>query len=451
MSKTFNIRLWFGLGSFGLIAIICAVSTFFLERFVSNTLLLREGEVSQEFLESIIRAEGQLAFAPQKMGHDPANEALQSFTKHIISIPGVFRANLHSPDQTILWSTEPSLIGKRFDINPELSRALKGELVTEIGSIHNDSKLEHVAIAADASGHFIEAYIPIRSPDNNARVLGVVELYKLPVELNKLLAQGKRIIWTSAICAALVLFFGLYWIVQRAAQLIESQQARLSRLKAFSVLGQMAGAVAHSLRNPMANIRSSAELWSAGCHAEGREIAIEVIEQIDRMDQYVRDLLTYVRTETFDLKPVDPRHVVEAAVSRFALVLRRQSIELSVKDQRPREVQVLADAALLQQALASLLSNAVEAMPSGGDLMIAIGGRSDSKMLAIEVTDTGVGIPDHIRNNIKDEYFTTKTHGLGLGLALAAGITERMGGELSLKSDVGKGTTATLMLPVGPK
>lgn len=444
MTKRFNLRLWFAIASFGLIALICAVSALFLARLLTHALLERESEVSQEFLQSIVRAEGEGAFVALPAEGDA--KALGSFSRHLLSMPGLLRANIYATDQTVIWSTEHSLIGRRFDSNPELRDALGGSRVTEIKSLGDMEKHEHIALGANERGHFIEAYIPIRSLREPHAVIGVVEFYKLPAELNKVIVEGNQIIWLSAAGAALLLFFGLYGIVQRGAKLIEQQQVALFRLEALGAIGQMASAVAHSLRNPMANIRSSAELWTSDAEKPPRDVADEIIAEVDRMDRYVRDLLAYVHAEGFELRPTDPVQLVEQSMARFAPAMKRRSIECAIEDKRDRDVLVMADGSLLEKAIASVVSNASEAMSGGGRLHVSVDRQPSSKTVTMTFADTGHGIPAGLRANVAQQYFTTKDSGLGLGLALAIGIVEKCGGHLAIDGSSGQGTAVRIVL-----
>lgn len=441
MSRPFRLRLWFAVTAFAAIAAIFTLSAIWVADFITRTLLERESEVSQEFLESIVRVEGPAVFIDVDPAAPP--RALQEFAKHILSMPGILRANIHAADHRILWSTEAQLIGQRFESNDELDQALRGLRVTEIGTLPDPEKLEHVALGA--SGHFIEAYIPIRSGGPQPRVLGVVELYKVPTALDEAIQEGRRIVWGGALLAALVLFASLYGIVQRGARLIESQQNDLARMEAFAAIGQMASAVAHSLRNPMSAIRSTAELLGAGMQADTRQTANEVIHEVDRMDSYVRDLLAYAKSEPYALQPVDPGTVLSAVVVKSKAALARHNITVEGLQAGTAALRVMAEEMLLEQALTSLVTNAIEAMPDGGTLRLAVAPAAAGRV-AIRVTDNGRGIPGEVLERVATAYFTTKVRGLGLGLVLARNIIERFGGTLQIESGRGGGTTVTIDL-----
>ena len=439
---SFNLRLWFALGSLGTIILITAVGGVLLTQSFTARLLEREGKVSQEFLEAIVKVNGAETFLDAGPQESPANPMLLDFASHLLSMPGVIRANVHAPTRRILWSTEKQLVGKVFSGNDELEEAFEDRIVTELSQLEGDIKAEHVALGQ--SGTIIESYIPIHSDAGTGPIVGVVELYRLPLSLDRTLRKMHREIWAGAALAALVLFALLYWIVQKGARLIEGQQQDISRMEALAAIGQMSGAVAHSLRNPMSAIRSSAELWRPQLPPDGRETADEIIGEVDRMDRYVRDLLAYARSDNYQLQKVDGLAVVHTVLTLQKPAVDRHRIAVDTRMDGLAGLSLMADARLLEQALTSVVTNAIEAMPDGGTLAIALSSVGDRVRIA--VSDTGRGIPSEILEKVAQSYFTTKARGLGLGLVLAKRIIERFGGQMILESTPGKGTTVTLDL-----
>jgi two-component system sensor histidine kinase HydH len=299
---------------------------------------------------------------------DGAREALESFAGHVRAMPEIMRANVYGADGHILWSTDDALIGRRFENNPELEEAMAGRLVREIGQLETDSKPEHVALGASASGFFIEAYLPIRS---NGAVLGVVEIYKVPVALEAAINRGCRIIEISAAIGAPVLFATLYWIVRRGALQIRRQQAEIGRMEGLAAVGQMASAVAHSLRNPLSGIRSSAELLGLEYPA-ARPVSNEIIGEVDRLDQCVRELMDYARSDTVSVQRIEPLDLVRETVERQRTALERARVAVTIADERRAHRPVDVDPPMLGQAIASIVTNAIEAQPDGGSLRIVL-------------------------------------------------------------------------------
>lgn len=440
MQRTFNIRLWFAITGFGVIGLICAISAYWLSGFMTRSLLERESEVSQEFLQSIVIVDGTSLFA-RDAKTAPVNQPLLDFAKHIFSTPGIMRANIYSSDLKVLWSTQESLIGQVFHDNNELETALRGERVTEINSLASH-KAEYEAFGVD--GLFIEAYLPLREIGPDSPVVGVVELYKFPTALNATIAEGTRIIWLSAIGAALIMYLTLAWIVQRGARLIERQQQQLGSMQAFAVIGELSSAVAHSLRNPMAAIRSSAELWRSDLPPGETQVADDVIHEVDRMDAYVRDLLAYARPDQTQVSLIDPMDSLAAVLMRCEMALRRNGISVNRFDCRSVGSAIAVDPSLFEHALTSIVTNAIEAMPHGGILDLSVADDEASRNVVIQISDNGAGIAPEVLERLTESYITTKVKGLGLGLALARGVIERWHGTLSIVSTRDVGTHVSI-------
>ena len=438
----FNLRLWFGVTAFAIIAAMGVAFGIMLSRFINDSMLERDAVVTRDFLESIIRAERSTDAV--FVGTPQVNPHLTSFTQHIMTIPDVLRANLYARGGLILWSTDAALIGRTFQDNHELDAAFRGELVTEIGTLAEDAKSEHVNLTVTGGQRFIEAYMPIR--DSLGRVLAVVELYKVPSALNATIHDGQVMIWSLVLSGMLLLFLSLFWIVRRGARLIERQQAELGRMEALAALGQMASAIAHSMRNPLSGIRGSAELLRLE-HEDAGEAADDIIGQVDRMDLYVRDLLDYARAKDQAPQRVDPSDVLQATLSRLRPILTQQQVAVSLRDERPAPSVVLVDPQLLSQALGNVVTNAIEAMGPGGSLVLELARAGN--FVNVTVTDSGPGIPAEVRAHVTEAFFTTKTRGLGLGLALARQIVERFGGRLDIPPPrEGGGATIRLSLPM---
>ncbi|MBX9758726.1 MAG: hypothetical protein K2Y29_08095 [Beijerinckiaceae bacterium] len=441
--RTFNIRLWFAVCSLGIIVLICSFSAHLLNRYMTHGLLQREGKLSQEFLESIIAVNGADTFRDDGTDASLTNPMLLDLAQHLLSMPGIIRVNVHAKSSRVLWSTEQQLIGKAFQGNDELTDAFKGSIVTEIADLEH-LKEEHIALGT--SGTMIESYIPIRADAGKGPIIGVVEFYRLPLSLQATLDEGYQMIWAGALIAATLLFLVLYWIVQRGARLIERQQESLGRMEALAAIGQMSSAVAHSLRNPMSSIRSSAELWQTQLPASERGVTSEIMAEVDRMESYVRDLLAYARSEAYQLQPVDPDKVIQAIIDKQARAAQRHHIAVRHDPGAGGGLRVLADERLLEQALTSLVTNAMEAMPEGGTLDIKVGKSPAAGRVRIGINDTGRGIPEDMLKRVTESYFTTKARGLGLGLVLAKGVIERFGGNLDISSVADVGTSVSVDL-----
>lgn len=441
MKRPFNLRLRFVLTTFVAIGAICVVAAYAMTQFMTRALIEREAELSQEFMENMMLADREAVFA---LPGGQANPELLGFVSRLFELPGIIRVNVYSADRIVLWSTDKRIVGKPADENDELDEALHGKRITDVGWLSDSTKPEHRLIAERYTGRYIEAYIPIRAK-GSGNIVGVVEFYKIPVALNATIKTGQAIVWSGAAVAAMILFSALYWIVQRGAHLIEMQQKELSQMEVLAAIGQMASAVAHSLRNPMATARSSAELWQAENGDAHNPAVKHIIDQIDRMDRHVRDLLNYSRSSSHDLRPTDPVQVVTSHLPSFSKRDAASKIELSVEDKRTGKQFVMANDLLLGQALTSIFTNAIEAMPNGGRLSVSVFNK-DAGHISIAVEDSGSGISADQLKRVTNSHYTTKTYGLGLGLMLAQKIVDRFSGHIEIASPKGSGTSVSITL-----
>jgi signal transduction histidine kinase len=208
---------------------------------------------------------------------------------------------------------------------------------------------------------------------------------------------------------------------------------------------EMSHAVAHSIRNPLASIRTSAELQAGAGDPETQEALNDIITEADRIEGLVRDLLSYSKPVGDTSSTAEVRDVIMKTLEGFSREIDRQRIKLRLEldDDLP---QVKGDATLLVQVGNSLVSNAIEAMGEGGQLAIEVRKSPDGEAVEMRVNDNGPGIAQHQIYEVFKPFFTTKNRGLGVGLTLARKVVERFGGDIHLASEPGQGTTVTVRL-----
>ncbi len=226
---------------------------------------------------------------------------------------------------------------------------------------------------------------------------------------------------------------------QSRAQLVQSEK--------LASIGQMAAAVAHGLRNPLASLRAAAQVARQRVESPAaREHLDAIIEQVDRLDLRITHLLAFSRPSSF--QPVRERvgALIEGALAGFSDLLRERRIQLEVSVPAALP-EVRVDPMRLEQALTEVVSNALDAMPDGGRLHIAADLERGAGGVALEVGDTGKGIPAHVLAAVCEPFFTTRPEGTGLGLAIAKRYVEEIGGHLEITSVPGSGTTVRIVLP----
>jgi signal transduction histidine kinase len=231
---------------------------------------------------------------------------------------------------------------------------------------------------------------------------------------------------------------------QSRSQLVQSEK--------LASIGQMAAAVAHGLRNPLASLRAAAQLARHRVDAPAaREQLTAIVEQVDRLDSRITHLLAFSRPAPFHPLRESVQVLVDAAVSGVSQLLRERRVELTVT-LAPSLPDVRVDPMRLEQTLTEIVSNALDAMPPPDGGRLTIEGRRDANDtgtdgVTLTITDSGRGIAPEVLANVCEPFFTTRAEGTGLGLAIAKRYVEETGGRLSITSVVGGGTTVRIWLP----
>ena len=226
---------------------------------------------------------------------------------------------------------------------------------------------------------------------------------------------------------------------------------QLEQAKRLSALGEMVAGIAHEIKNPLQNIRLGLDLLKGEVGEESSLVTVlRGVEQGTRtIDAIVQELLDYSRPLHLHRVPWDLRRIVEGTLYGKQAALEAGGIRV-VRDWGDKTYEASTDGVRLEQVLANLFSNAVESMAGGGELRVSLGCQTSQgqEWLAVEVADTGCGIPVHDLESVFDPFFTTKGTGVGLGLAIAHRIVELHQGRIEVHSQVGQGAVFTVLLPL---
>jgi signal transduction histidine kinase len=237
--------------------------------------------------------------------------------------------------------------------------------------------------------------------------------------------------------------------LERKISQLERTQAQLVQSEKLASIGEMSAAVAHGLRNPLASLRAAAQLVQRHPEApSSTEHLHAIVEEVDRLDRRISHLLSFSRPAPFHpLRESVPR-LVEGLLPAFSELLKERQVQLKL-DIPSVLPDIQVDPMQVEQALVEIVSNALDAMPQGGRLRIGAssnGAGASPGEVAIEVADTGPGIPDQVLPSVCEPFFTTRPDGTGLGLAIAKRYVEQNGGRLEIVSRPG-GTTVRIRLP----
>lgn len=445
-SLPFNLSRWFAIVGLVSISTVAVASALLLSHLLTERMLRQEGQMTMQFVQSLVMTETTLPAYLTGVQTRDAGE-LESALRHIAALPDTLRANMYNREHVLIWSTDSKLVGRKFGTNPELDAALGGQLV-----VHRDTedhatphKEEHLNLS-ERDTYFVEVYVPVRDGPHG-KVIGVVELYKSPKALASSLYSGRFYIFVGAAQAGLFLYLTLFGLARRADAVIRTQQERLLESEILATVGEMGSAVAHGIRNPLAAIRSSAELALDGPPELARETAQDIIAESDRLEAWVRNLLSYARPITGAHEAVALPALVDRTIDHFDRELEKRSIAHSctlAQDLPPAR----GDAFLLGQVLHSLIANAVEAIEKDGAIEIAGNAFPAQRRVELTIRDNGPGMtPDQLKR-VFTPFYTTKAKGLGVGLALTKRIVERFGGCIRIDSMPGRGTVVYLSMPV---
>ena len=415
-----------------------------LSRFLEDRMLERDAVVSRDFVQSISNVQQLGSVLPlgdvKRIGEEPR---FTEFVAHMSALPDVLRVNIYGADRRVLWSSRPEMIGRVFGSNPELDEALAGQTVAHAEDGHDaPDKAEHMLLGARPRD-YVENYVPV-TVGQPARVVAVVELYRRPDALFDVIRSGQCLVVVGAAAGGVFLFLCLIGFVWHAEQRLREQHAQLVEADALAIVGEISAAVAHSIRNPLGSIRSSAELQRemAG-DPDGTQT--EIMRNVDRVEGLVRSMLAYAadRPERGG-HHTDLSTLVTDVAGRQAAELGRQDKRLEV-DVKTELGEVDADPVLMSQILQSLLTNAAEATREGGRVRLT--GWREGTVAVLEVADNGVGIEPSRMSQLFKPFQTSKPRGLGMGLALTHRAVRRLGGSVDIESRPQQGTTVRLRLP----
>lgn len=443
--------------SFICIGLMTAVLWLIVSNYLVNQILEREWETTAQIVRADVRKFLEdydfKAKDRKSVGHK-----FVALLDHMRLSPTIVRFKVYNAKGVVIWSDDKSLVGKSFSDNPQLQKALEGEVSADLSSLNKRENISERSLLSRA----VEVYVPIRS-EKDQQLLGVFETYRRPDALLQHIREARVVVLLGAVSGGLLVYLSLFAIVRQAARKIDEQQVNLLKMQSeliasqrMAAVGEMAAAVAHGIGNPLSSIRAAAQVALLEAPAvDGSETKQKmsdnlhnIMRQVDRVQRRMQGLLNFA-------KPLEPRpvavevnalvrDVVETMHSRFSDANVSGHLELGAN--LPT---VACDLNHLEQALMVLMTNALEATPKGGAVTIRTSSSdyNSSKTVQISIEDKGAGIPEENRERVFEPFFTTKPHGTGIGLPLAKKFVEINGGKIALING-SSGTKVEITLPV---
>ena len=241
-------------------------------------------------------------------------------------------------------------------------------------------------------------------------------------------------------------------IKERDEQLKEYVKQEIMKSERLAMIGQLAAGVAHEINNPLGSILIYSHLLLEDLEENDPrgENLKKIVNQATRCKVIVKGLLDFAHQSEPEMKPSDVNRIVNEVLS----LVERQAVFHNIKIIKKLSINlpfVMVDETQIQQVFMNIVLNAAEAMEGQGELIIETS--SDGKFINAKFTDTGCGIPEQNIKKLFEPFFSTKTkgHGIGLGLAISYGIIKKHNGRINIDSEVGKGSTFTIQLPIQKK
>ncbi|MGB6012057.1 MAG: ATP-binding protein [Desulfobacterales bacterium] len=414
--------------------------------------LLIENLNHQVFLQFIIPV--ALKFGKIQLSDKKQFERMDKVVRSTLHSFKVDLVNIYDMDNTISYSFDHSVIGKENSGGKGYEDAILGMSTSNLIQSGNwfrillgfpqDSRLITIA--------------PLRAEQPLSRisgpVLGVVEIVQdLTDDYKTIFDFQIRVITTSSVVMG-ALFLALLFVVKRGESIIEKRaqerlklKEQLSRAEHLSTLGEMVAGISHEIRNPLGIIQSSSELLKKkmASYDPSNSIPDIIIEESIRLNYIITDFLNFAKPRIPNLMACDVEAVLEKNINFLASHIEKEgyTVEKYYDNNIP---EITADSDMLYQAFLNILINAMQAMPEGGKIHVAI--QSADNTVKIFFEDEGEGIPQDLMEKIWDPFFTTKAKGTGLGLGIVKNIIESHSGSVQISARPGAGARVKVELPV---
>ena len=449
----------FAVYSFVCIGLMTVVLWLIVSNYLVKQILEREWEMTAQMVRTDVRKFLE-DYDFQAQDRKSVGHKFAALLEHMQLSPAIVRFKVYNTKSVVIWSDDKQFVGKSFSDDPQLRRALRGEVIAKLSSLAKQEEVSERSSPAQG----VEVYVPIYS-EKNRQLLGVFETYRRADSINEHIREARVVVLLAAAVGGVLVYISLFAIVRQAARKIDEQQQNLLRIRSelvasqrMAAMGEMAGAVAHGIGNPLSSIRAAVQVALLQAAPEGgcvmdqtmTEHLQKIMREVDRVQKRMQGLLNFA-------KPLEPhpvsvevnalvRATVETMRSRFSDAKVSPSMDLTAD--LPN---ITSDLDHLEQALMGLITNALEATAQGGIVTIRtrLSIQNGAKgAVCIDIEDNGEGIPRDNRARVFEPFFTTKPHGTGIGLPLAKKFIEINGGKIAIHNGSPPGTKVEVSLPV---
>ncbi|WP_211654731.1 sensor histidine kinase [Planococcus alpniumensis] len=244
-------------------------------------------------------------------------------------------------------------------------------------------------------------------------------------------------------------------IIILTALLIEHLQKQeylynsLMRHEKMETVSHFAAAVSHELRNPLQSVKGFVQLLQEYEYPRAKQLEFQqtILEEIKVAEDLIDDYLIYAKPVYGEMKRIEVELELSHVIKIMTPYANARNVEILVQG-ADASSPILGDSQKLHQALVNIIRNGIEAMPEGGKLQVEL--ETSAPTVCVHIQDEGVGMTKEQVKRLGEPYFSNKSKGTGLGLMVTYSILNQMGGEITVESEVGKGTKFTLEFPKLP-
>jgi two-component system sensor histidine kinase HydH len=409
-------------------------------------------QVFLQFVIPVVMMSGKIQLS--KRDQFERMDSVVRSTMHSFKVETV---NIYSMDNKISYSFDQAMVGRENYGGTGYMQARSGKWNSRLVQRGNFLQI----LLGSPKEVSLITFAPLRQESKigqiSGRVLGVVEIVQDLSDDYKTIfrIQILAIITCTVLMGAL--FVVLVFVVKRGESIIQRRamerlrlKERLARAEKLSSLGEMAAGISHEIRNPLGIIRSSAELLKkkAAKVDPTNTIPDIIVEESTRLNGIITDFINYAKPRSPNFAPCQVEEVIEKNITFLEPQINQQGyvIQKNYKNSLP---EIMADSSMLYQSFLNILINAMQSMPNGGRVLVAIS--SNDHLLTLHFDDEGKGIPPENLEKIWDPFFTTKDMGTGLGLGIVKNIIESHGGSIQIVNRPVRGVRVTIELPIKQK
>jgi len=252
-------------------------------------------------------------------------------------------------------------------------------------------------------------------------------------------------------------FEGVVLLFRDLTNLINFRK-QMERMERLATLGEVSAGIAHEIRNPLAGIKTSAQVLEESFSPNDfrAQLVSRIVKEIDRSNELLKKFFRFAKPSRPEQDFIDIEKIIESV--QLLLVSRMKKRKIEFKSNHEVDLpKVFVDESQIEQVIVNLLLNAMDSIENSGKIFVSTRLskiKSDSKdkteqeMVLVQIQDTGEGIEDEIIEKIFNPFFTTKNEGVGMGLAISSRLVEENGGRLEVNSELGKGSSFLLFLPI---